>query len=413
MTRSQAIEDKDAFSISIVVGLVVVGILSFAALIVLSAFADDLRRPDDGGAHVLSKSAVGYAGILSLLQSEGRAVRVSRGPLDATGGDDEVVVLTPRVGDALTAQDLYQIPGDVLIVLPKWATLPSPENREWVRSSGPYDIGRVERTLSEFGFDVKVRRIARSDEIMLVDHEFGRTTFAAGRISRLQTVSGVHVTPVLAAPSGEAVLAKIVDHNNRYIYILADPDLLNTQGIASVVTARAGLRVFERAAPGNQSVVFDMTLLGVKHARNFLKLLFEPPFLPAALCLVFAAGLIAVNAFAGGLRTKDQREIALGKAILVENSALLVSLASRDLHMGRRYVALIRSQASNAVGVPPKSSEEQRTAMLDAATRHSDEPAFSTLAAEVSGARTPTTLLRAVNRLYRWRQEIGREQRRS
>ncbi len=413
MTADTAKRDTGAFSISIVVGLVVVGVLSFAAFIVLSAFADDLRRPDDGGAHALSKSAVGYAGIVSLLQAEGRTVRVSRGPLDELTQGGEVVVLTPPVGEPLKRADVNKVWGDLLIVLPKWSTRPGFENPEWVRSGGVHNITRIRRILAELGLDVTVERGLGAGEVTLLDYDRARAAVPSGRIDRLQTVSGEDVSPILATPEGKAVLAQIGnDDDGRLVYILSDPDLLNTQGIASATTARASLLVFDRVAPRGAPLVFDMTLHGMERSRNFLKLLFEPPFLPAVLCLVFAAGLIAVSAFAGTLRKRAGREIALGKTMLVENSALLVSLAGRDQDMGRRYVAMTRSVAANAAGVPSRSTEAQQTTMLDAATRHSDQPNFSMLATETTSATTPAALLRAVNRLYRWRQEIGREHRR-
>jgi hypothetical protein len=156
-----------------------------------------------------------------------------------------------------------------------------------------------------------------------------------------------------------------------------------------------------------------MTLHGMNRSRNFMKLLLEPPFLPAVLCLAFAGALMAMNAVAGRLRMRSGREIALGKSTLVENSALLVSMVGRDARMGRRYAAMTRALAAAAVGVPARSSEAQQTAMLDAANRGAaGEAKFSDLAAQVASAGTRTALATAANRLFRWRQEIGREHRR-
>lgn len=83
------------------------------------------------------------------------------------------------------------------------------------------------------------------------------------------------------------------------------------------------------------------------------------------------------------------------------------------MRMGERYVAMIRRQAAHAVGVPAGASETQQAAMLDTISRGSiDEPRFSELASDVSKASKLTVMLKAMNRLYKWKQELGRERRR-
>jgi hypothetical protein len=196
------------------------------------------------------------------------------------------------------------------------------------------------------------------------------------------------------------------------VYVLSEPDLLNTKGLASAMTAEAGLQIFETVSPDKQPVIFDMTLHGMERSRNFMKLLLEPPFLPAILCLAFAGGLMAANAVAGRLRIRSGREIALGKTTLVENSALLLSMTGRDARMGRRYAAMTRLLGALAAGVPLRSTEAQQVAMLDAANRGATGPKFSELAADIAKAATPAALVTAANKLFRWRQEIGREHRR-
>ena len=58
-----------AFSRAVVLALIVVGALSFAAFVVLSAYAPDLRSGSDGRGHALSRSAVGYAALVALLET--------------------------------------------------------------------------------------------------------------------------------------------------------------------------------------------------------------------------------------------------------------------------------------------------------------------------------------------------------
>jgi hypothetical protein len=431
-------DSSRAFSVQIIIGLLVVGVLSFAAFIVLSAFADDLRKPEDGGTHALSKSAVGFAGIVSLVQGEGRAIRLGRGGLGETSVPPEVGVLTPEVGQTVSAEDIAEAWGGVLIVLPKWDAWPDRDHPGWVRSDGLANSSSVERVLRELDKGFTVGQAPGAAEVTLKVKDGVGGDIPAGKIERLQTMVSSDIEPILTDADGHAVLgilhpdygvdvpvapeetpaeeeewADPDEHDyERRIYVLSEPDLLNTKGLASAATASAGLRVIEMIAPDNQPVVFDMTLHGMERSRNFMKLLLEPPFLPAVLCLAFAGALMAVNAVAGQMRVRSGREIALGKATLVENSALLVSMAGRDARMGKRYVAMTRSLAAAAAGVPARSSEAQQTAMLDAVNRGKAEAGFSTIATEVAKAQTPSALATAANKLFRWRQEIGREHRR-
>lgn len=408
---------QGAFSLQIMLGLVVVGVVSFAAFIVLSAFADDLRDPDENGEHAQSKSAIGFAGIVELLQQEGRIVRMSRGPLSQGGQIDELAVMTPPLDGEVDWERIYDAPSDVLIVLPKWRVFPDPANPQWVRLNDLAGAARVERTIQQIDETAKVVRFAGVKNVPLVIGDRPDASLQSGPIKSLQVIEGDSILPIILDVEGRAVLGRVdfsEDEDPGYnIFILAEPDLLNTQGIASLTTARVGMRVFEIVAPNGTGIAFDMTLHGLERSRNFLRLMFVPPFLPAVLCLAFAAGLMAVNALAGNVKIKQGREIALGKTTLVENTALLVSLAGRDRRMGKRYVAMTRQLAANAAGAPHGSTEKQQTAMLDAvALNMKSEASFSHMAREATEASTPSALLRAINRLYRWRQEIGREHRR-
>jgi hypothetical protein len=408
---------QGAFSLQVMLGLVVVGIVSFAAFIVLSAFADDLRRPEESGEHAQSKSAVGFAGIVQLLQQNGRTVRMARGPISQGGEFDELAVMTPPLGGVVDWERVYDTPGDVLIVLPKWRVFPDRNNPLWVMQDGLAPASRIEQTLEQIDPTVKVVRFAGVKDVPLEVGDRPDSSLQSGPIDSLQVIEGENILPIILDVEGRAVLGRVnfsEDDDPGYnIFILAEPDLLNTQGIASLTTARVGMRVFEIVAPDGMGVAFDMTLHGLERSRNFLRLMFVPPFLPAILCLAFAAALMAVNAIAGNVKIRQGREIALGKATLVENSALLVSLAGRDPKMGRRYAAMTRQLAATAAGAPHGSTEKQQTAMLDAvALNMKSDASFSQMARDAAEASTPSALLRAIIRLYRWRQEIGREHRR-
>ena len=58
--------------------LVLIGIFSFAALVTLSGYAGDLRQKNNGQAHALSRSAIGFGGLFRLLDDMDYDVRMAR-----------------------------------------------------------------------------------------------------------------------------------------------------------------------------------------------------------------------------------------------------------------------------------------------------------------------------------------------
>src|ERR1051325_6434417 len=100
--------------------MVLVGVISFCAFMALSAYAPDLRSGQDGGAHALSKSAVGFAGLAELLRDQGVPVQVSRGQLPKTKEDRGLLILTPSLNVQPKEIGRIHFSGTVLVVLPKW-----------------------------------------------------------------------------------------------------------------------------------------------------------------------------------------------------------------------------------------------------------------------------------------------------
>lgn len=408
------------FSVHVVVALVVVGAVSLAAFFVLSAFADDLRQPDRSGAHAQSKSAVGFAAVTELLRGEGRSVSVHRGPPGELETGNALLVITPPTDDEAIWDEYQEAWVDQLIVLPKWSTAARADKPQWVRRLGLEPASLVSGTVSQLGFDVEIERDETTHSVSFYDDETrAGDSIDAGTIESLQTMIGDDLSPVLVDDRGRMVLGvydwgEDEEEGGVLTWVLSDPDLLNTQGLASPKTARVALRIFDLVAPDRREVVFDLATHGLDRPRNLLRLMFLPPFLPAVVCLVFAAVLMAVHSISGGgAKRKTGRELAFGKKALVDNSALLLGLARREARMGGRYAAMTRALAAAAVGAPPGLSEEQQAAVLDSRARNSKSgPSFSDLAADVRKAETHAALMRAARRLYSWRQELGRDDRR-
>ena len=127
--------------------IVAIGILAFAAMLVLGAYAPDLRSGRNGGAHALSNAATGFSGIVQLARATGRNPVILRNQdfLDT----EDLVVLTPENGTT----DMTRVLADrttrpTLVVLPKWNTAPHPARTGWVRARGLRPVWDLQRVLA-------------------------------------------------------------------------------------------------------------------------------------------------------------------------------------------------------------------------------------------------------------------------
>lgn len=394
------------FSPRAVLLMLLAGVFSFSAYFVLSAYAPDLRSGDDGGAHALSKSAVGYAGLVRLLNATGAPARVSRIDPKAIKTPAALMVLTP--GPATSELALDEASGRAaatLVVLPKWRTAPLQTNPGWVQALGAVSSDALTQMLTKrFG---KVTISRRTDNAPLTLDRVGESGagMAAGPVNQLQTVKGPGLTPVLVDQDGEAVLARA----DNDVFLLSDPDLLNTQGLKNLATARAAVAMIEQVRAGDGPIVFDVTLDGYGGGQSLLKLAFEPPFLGATLCLAAVALLMGLHAASRfGAPRQEGRVLALGKEALAESSAGLIRMARREPHMAAGYLDLCRAQAAQALGAGRLTSAEL-DAFLDAQGERIGAGRLSEIAAETRAPKDRAGLLAAATRLYRWRLEMTRE----
>ena len=395
------------FKPGVVVALVLVAVFALSALGALSAYAPDLSDGDDGGGHALSNSAVGYAGLVKLLKGMDRAVVLSRGPL-RSGAQDGLLILTPPMGrDEKVLETLRWEAGSVLVVLPKWQVSQDLQRPGWVREMGLLSSAN---SLSVLPRDVR-EGLTLSEETAEVAPRLtggGRRLIATGApVRSLRTLSGPGWTPVILDGEGRGL---VLAHKETGLYVLSDPDLLNTQGMDSPAKARAALGLLGRLIASDQAVAFDLSLHGFTRPRSVLRLMLEPPLLGFTLCLLFAAGLVGWQA---AIRFQphrhSRRAVALGKKALADNTAALVRLARREHRMAAPYAELVRAQAAKAVAAPPTLSREALTALLDRlATGGGAEHTYEGLSAEAEKARTPGDLMSVARSLTRWKLEMTR-----
>ncbi|HEX2559574.1 hypothetical protein [Phenylobacterium sp.] len=416
MSEAAAPGRAQPFSTKVVVALLLVGLVAFAGFTVLAAYAPEMRGSGDPGAHALSRSAVGYTGVRALLEEQRVDAVVSRSfpPHDADYSEEAVplVVVTPPRGAKAKDLEPFFTVTPLLIVLPKWLTAPDPVRSERVLKLGVGPAAPFGEMLKGLSAQTTIAsRKGWSSPVLIGAGDFEGARLPLGRIDSLQTISGPGWDPVLVDESGAAVLACA---KSRRVCVLADPDLLNTQGIASRDTARAGLAILNTLRGEGGPVYFDVTLNGLSADHNLLKLLLTPPLLSFTLCAVAAALLMGWHAMARfGPAAREDRELALGKQALVDNSAGLFRMAGKEHELAPAYVRLTEQLAARSAGgerAPHGTGE--RIAWLDRmAAQRGITTRLAELEREAEGARTRHDLLGLARRLYEWRAEMTRERR--
>ena len=292
-------------------GLVLVSALSALGFLALSAYAPDLRSNKSQGTDVLSKSAVGFAGLRILLEASQIDTQVGRDPRP-----DEVAslfILTPEF--ATDHKDLAPLAAgrERLVVLPKWLTLPDPLHAGWVSKIAAFDSATIAELVSDVAKGAKIRQRTGPAQVTLQGPYAHHLSIKRLAMDSPQTISGPTLDAALTDEKGHALLAQI---RGTQTFILADPDLLNNAGLGNAATARAGLDLIKLLRVSNAPVVLDVTLNGFGRSRNVLKTVFSPPFLGATLCALLAAALLAYHAMNRfGAPLKPDRIYAFGKQI--------------------------------------------------------------------------------------------------
>jgi hypothetical protein len=393
---------ESAFSLATMGLIVVVGILAFVGMLVLGAYAPDLRSGHNGGNHALSNAATGFSGLVRLADATGRHPSIVRN-LAEIGDDESLLVATPDNG----ADDLSEIlqlrrGKPILLVMPKWTTVQDAGHTGWVKTMGLRPAFDPERLLAP-RHPLKVERV-RSGGLPLrtvVPEAPKEMQFTAP--GALQTMSGPGLVPIVTDSSGRIVVAQMEDSR---VYILSDPDLIDNRGLADIREAAAALALLDYLnATGAPDVLFDVTMNGFGRSKSPLKLAFDPPFLATTLALAAAlllAGLHGLVRF--GAARRPQRALAFGKAALVDNTTALFRKARREAALGARYAELIRQRAAAAFGVPARLQGAAIDAYLDGL---GGRP-FSELAAAAAEAGDRDRLLSAARALHDWQEGIKR-----
>jgi hypothetical protein len=397
-------KEKNPFNPKVVYGLILLGIAAFAAIIWVMAYGGPARQQQRelSRAQMMSPAAVGFKGLVELVGQVRQAYTISNSQ-DLNYED----LLVLAIDENTKSQDLSWVrqrraSRPTLIILPKWRTIANLRRGEWVSAIGPGAGNRVARQL---GYRLHLAANIQPGTQSAGANILEGTAFPAPELP--QVIEGEGLTPLLTLPDGGILLAQI---EGRPHYILADPDMLNNHGLRDPARAQAAIALLDALNSTDANSINFATFTDVVAAREpggLLRLVLEPPFLAMTLALAIAAVLAGFHgAIRFGQPRREERTIALGKAALVENSAGLIRLARREVHMSVAYAEFVQQEAARAVGAPPGLSGEALDEYLDRLTRSG--PTFSELATALVKTRDRHSMAAAARALFQWKKDIIR-----
>lgn len=388
------------FSTPLVAVLLAVSMLAFGAVVTLSAWSPELADRDRAGPHPYSTSALGYNGLVRLLEARGDLVRISRVERTLEDSQDGLKIVTLAAYGMDQAVDEMDITGPALVVLPKWTGSPEPLRPNWQRETRLLDAITVERMTSYFDSDARIWRLRSPAR---VETPFGSYDLALG--DDMQVLRADSLVSVIPTAAGDLV-AQIPGED---IYLLSDPDLLNTFGLAEAENARLALALVDWLRPYEGApVILDATLHGFERSENLLRMALDVPFLGATLTALMVFLMIG---WAGAVRygdpDREARAIALGKDALMDNTAGLIAMGRRETRLAPDYLALTRRAVAKAIGAPRTFTAAELTELFDRMSEAGEETSkFSDLEVRARAIQpSREALMTLARQLYRWRKE--------
>ena len=390
------------FSARVSAVLIGVGTCLFILIFALLAWSPDLANKNRAGEHAYSKSALGFAGLVTLLEADGQTVSVSRlrSTLNYTNGP--LIITIPSYGLSRAPDvDLRSVSEPALFVLPKWSGWPDRRKPSWQKDTDLLSLERLARVLEAFDIEGE---ITRHDAPNLIPTPFGN--HAPVFEDQIQLLSSDELNPVVVTAQG-LLLAQVP---GREIYILSDPELMNTFGISERGNAAFTLSLVDwlKDTP-DQTITLDATFHGFERSESLLRAIFDAPFLGATLIAFVTLLLVGWAAFIRfGPPELDQDMPTFGKIALAESSAGLVSMARREGQMAPDYANLVQRDLRRRLGIPRQTKDEVFAEALDRLAQQKDLSADwheqrAQLAEPVSGR---SELRDKALALWRWRQEM-------
>ena len=412
-----------------IVGVGIVSLLATLILSVLSVSKEPTQETADPNA--FSYSAVGHRAYVALMQRLGIDVAVSRHrSAEKAGPERPLLVLEPTDTTAelehlkRITQTVVEDQVPMIVALPKWAVLERNEDERWanrIELLSPYRVTDALSAVSGGLVEAEALVYLGALSIARGDSETG-TVSVRGRESGWQLSLApyqllsehddlepiITVDGVIEGP--RTLLARVRGTN---VYLLSDPDIVNTMGIGAGDHAAIAVALVTEVL-GADEVVLDEVNHGFEKAETIWQELLGFPLL---LLTLHVAGLLALALWAAMARFGKPEarppRVPSGKQTLLDNTATLLALGHHAGYGAKRYFETTLRALSRTYGLPSEASEAARIDLLATlALRRGHKTDLRVLAREVAaladrgGARDEHRARELARRIFSFRKEL-------
>jgi hypothetical protein len=363
------------------------------------------------GPGVYSRSAIGHAGILKILQMRGVRAEPSQGASLAKIRHGGLLVLAEpdQLTDPAELRLLLSAPR-VLLVLPKWTGIADSDVPGWIAAASRLPaMAPISILQDAFPRNFGARGLRNVEFPLVWPHNALGPTPSFD--TPVQLVTGPSFDSIVEGPAG--ILVGERQRPGNIVYILSDPDVISNHGLAHGNAAFA-MALIDRARAGGP-VIFDETIHGFRTVpRNKLLAIFSRPFAAATFAALVSVGLLAwSDGKRFGAPLPRPGGMPAGQLVLISTIAGLLDSLGHQKSVLARYVRgtiadvaatlqRTRSERPISPSAARLAEAEQRRAV---SIRSAD---LLQEAAAIENARRPArhAFASLATRAYAWKQEM-------
>ena len=390
--------------------LIAISVFSLVSALFGAIFGHEITGRDSFRADGHSRSAIGHEAFVQMLRELGMPVIVSHWNSGGKAGDDALLILAEprltedRFRDPQALRRVLQEATRILLVLPKWRGYEHPGHAGWVQDMGLVNEAEIEDLLNEFGLRTGEIEVVRET----VDDWHGeigpRPTFA-GEVQTIRRTTKFR--PILA--SGDRVLFGTIPWRGGEIYVLTDPDVINTHSLLRDDNAGFAVSIVDWARRDRPTIVVDEAFHGFGTQPSVYRALFDFPIVVATVqVLLTLIVLLWASATRFGAPRPVRPPLEPGKRFLIDNIASLLRFGGHGKHTLARYLAEARRGVAQRVHMPAGLEANAARAWLDAVGRERGvKRSLHRLELEVKAVGPDSARWMAVaRRIYRWKEEM-------